>query len=916
MRLSYLFSPFVVASAFRVLHPLPNATLHTHLIVVSVEFWPGLLPTAETPLWFRFLGENGIASSVRGLGHDVAGLYSASYTFTADYFSAYVGEIIDLEMRLGKDWEHPISQRMVQHTSFILLDDAACEAAARGASAGAGAGAEAPGVRVVDAFPFFGSSSELDILELRLYELAPVVDAFLLVESATTHSGRPKPLHWQEALQGPNRTRWEPFLDKIVAVVAELPREGVLEVEQAVAQGDGDGGPEGAARVTPLSTARLMGAMMEREKAQRNAIAQALVQLSSSGPATASAETLPFGALRPQDVVIVSDADEVPSRRAVNALRYCWPWKKFPHSPLPPSTSSPSIAETRQEVLRGAGSLHVRLVMSWYIYGTDWRSRIPWGLIGQEGAYAARAALLLPAAAFAPLSLPSSSPSSSSSSSSSSSAPPLSNAMGVPSSASAEGVARASDLRRFQRGKIKESGRLGLMALGSWSVLDAFNSSSSGGGGGGGGAGWHFSSFGGVRGVQEKLDAYIGAASFASQPRARAVYTDEQRLRRLLRNGVAYFDLASLAANSMEDITEQHADWVSRSDSGGESERDGSGSTGGGDGNKGNAPSLASLTHFERVARPSAPAAPRPQTARSMATKGIEDENFFNCYSDDSSLPTFLRNGTFRSQGRSGAFVSLFDEGEDVNDDDADAAADNSDDYERSSAVQEKYRLLQDIRRARLLASEEGQFVVDALGSKVSRAGGSRHAEEAMASKAAAKRELTRQEITIECAAPGEPLKAVASFCQEYYLNGAPPADGATPNTEYSDFDSSTACGMVWASAEAGCRDTLINGNGWWKSKIDLDTSLRFTVQTEDGEEYIVEVSPLDDLAEIARNDGKGMGLRSDQIETFEHFLRAKVAENPDFAARQLRWQQSLPLLGPRPERDAEEEEREGGPAL
>lgn len=93
MRLSYLFSPFVVASAFRVLHPLPNATLHTHLIVVSVEFWPGLLPTAETPLWFRFLGEDGIASSVRGLGHDVAGLYSASYTFTADYFSAYVGGI-------------------------------------------------------------------------------------------------------------------------------------------------------------------------------------------------------------------------------------------------------------------------------------------------------------------------------------------------------------------------------------------------------------------------------------------------------------------------------------------------------------------------------------------------------------------------------------------------------------------------------------------------------------------------------------------------------------------------------------------------------------------------------------------------------------------------------------------------------
>lgn len=47
---------------------------------------------------------------------------------------------------------------------------------------------------IIDAFPFF---NELDVLEIRLAELAPVVDRFLLVEAAETYSGKPKPLYFE-----------------------------------------------------------------------------------------------------------------------------------------------------------------------------------------------------------------------------------------------------------------------------------------------------------------------------------------------------------------------------------------------------------------------------------------------------------------------------------------------------------------------------------------------------------------------------------------------------------------------------------------------------------------------------------------------------------------------------------------------
>lgn len=60
---------------------------------------------------------------------------------------------------------------------------------------------------IYDAFLFF---NELDLLELRLNILSPVVDRFVISESTVTFSGKPKPLYFHE-----NKQRFSQFLSRI-----------------------------------------------------------------------------------------------------------------------------------------------------------------------------------------------------------------------------------------------------------------------------------------------------------------------------------------------------------------------------------------------------------------------------------------------------------------------------------------------------------------------------------------------------------------------------------------------------------------------------------------------------------------------------------------------------------------------------
>ena len=115
---------------------------------------------------------------------------------------------------------------------------------------------------IFDCFSFF---NELDILEIRLNVLAPVVDKFVLVEAVRRHSGEPKELYFEK-----NKQRFAPFLDKIIHVVV-------------------DDEPE-----LPPDCPKLIAAWAY-ENHQRNAIVRGLE------------------GIREDDVVLISDLDEIPN---------------------------------------------------------------------------------------------------------------------------------------------------------------------------------------------------------------------------------------------------------------------------------------------------------------------------------------------------------------------------------------------------------------------------------------------------------------------------------------------------------------------------------------------------------------------------------------------------------------------------
>lgn len=67
--------------------------------------------------------------------------------------------------------------------------------------------------KIYDSFCFF---NELDLLELRLNILDPVVDYFVISEASVTHTGQPKPYYFEE-----NKERYAKFLHKIIHLKIE-----------------------------------------------------------------------------------------------------------------------------------------------------------------------------------------------------------------------------------------------------------------------------------------------------------------------------------------------------------------------------------------------------------------------------------------------------------------------------------------------------------------------------------------------------------------------------------------------------------------------------------------------------------------------------------------------------------------------
>lgn len=109
--------------------------------------------------------------------------------------------------------------------------------------------------KVYDCFMFF---NEFDLLEIRLNTLDTVVDKFVLVEADHTHSGKKKPLYFDEVK---DQERFAKFNSKIIHIIENVFPEGKDS--------------------------------WELENAQRNAIIKGLDTAS------------------PNDIIIISDSDEI-----------------------------------------------------------------------------------------------------------------------------------------------------------------------------------------------------------------------------------------------------------------------------------------------------------------------------------------------------------------------------------------------------------------------------------------------------------------------------------------------------------------------------------------------------------------------------------------------------------------------------
>jgi len=128
-------------------------------------------------------------------------------------------------------------------------------------------------------FDLFAINSEIDVLMARLHELNGTVDRFVVIEAPYTFSGLSKPLHFKDA-----ELRWKPFANKITHLVAPPFTAPAGWSEAALA--------------------------VMRKVVQKNLLADGLRMAGAAD----------------DDLVIVSDLDEIPHHQVIEQLRRCSGW--------------------------------------------------------------------------------------------------------------------------------------------------------------------------------------------------------------------------------------------------------------------------------------------------------------------------------------------------------------------------------------------------------------------------------------------------------------------------------------------------------------------------------------------------------------------------------------------------------------
>jgi beta-1,4-mannosyl-glycoprotein beta-1,4-N-acetylglucosaminyltransferase len=133
-------------------------------------------------------------------------------------------------------------------------------------------------MRIYDCFTFF---NELDLLEMRLKILDPFVDYFVLVEATKTHAGKQKPLYFNE-----NKNRFKKWEKKIIHIIVnDMPNPGKIYFK----------------KFWRFSSALGLG-RWKPEIYQRNQILRGLRNCQN------------------EDIIIVSDLDEIPNPKKFNEL--------------------------------------------------------------------------------------------------------------------------------------------------------------------------------------------------------------------------------------------------------------------------------------------------------------------------------------------------------------------------------------------------------------------------------------------------------------------------------------------------------------------------------------------------------------------------------------------------------------------
>ena len=134
---------------------------------------------------------------------------------------------------------------------------------------------------IIDAFTFF---NEEELVTLRIKYLSDIVDHFLIVEADVTHTGKKKSWNFPKVLN----TNLKQYSNKIEY------KQMTVDLEKAEAEKN------------PNYIGKTLGRSWRIETLQRNFIKEAYKKIST-----------------PNDIIIISDLDEIPSKEKISFIKSC-----------------------------------------------------------------------------------------------------------------------------------------------------------------------------------------------------------------------------------------------------------------------------------------------------------------------------------------------------------------------------------------------------------------------------------------------------------------------------------------------------------------------------------------------------------------------------------------------------------------